>query len=369
MTTVPDAAFSHDRSPRVGVLLVNLGTPDEPTPAAVRRYLAQFLSDPRVVEIPRLVWLPILHGVILRVRPAKSAAKYRSIWTPEGSPLAAHSAKQRSLLLGYLGQRLKKAGLPADHCPVEIGMRYGNPSIGSAIDALLAAGCERLLVLPLYPQYAASTTATALDAILEHLARVRRVPGLRFVETFHDDPGYVRAVAQSINDYWMKNGRPDRLIFSFHGVPRRTLDLGDPYHCLCHKTARLVADELGLERRQWLTTFQSRFGKAEWLKPYTADTLVALAKDGVGRVDVACPGFVSDCLETLEEIGMEGRETFLHAGGKAYHAIPCLNEHPQWMAALTDLAWRHLQGWLEAPPDAAAREATLLRAKGLGAPG
>jgi ferrochelatase len=365
---MPASTFAHDRAPRIGVLLVNLGTPDEPTPAAVRRYLAEFLADPRVVEIPAVVWKPILHGVILRVRPAKSAAKYRAIWTKEGSPLAVHSARQRSLLLGYLGQRLKKAGLPADFCPVEIGMRYGNPTLASAIDRLLAAGCERLLVLPLYPQYAASTTGTAFDAVAAHLSRMRRVPGMRFVETFHDDPGYVRAVAQSINDYWMREGRPDRLLFSFHGVPRRTLERGDPYHCLCQKTARLVADELGLERGQWLLTFQSRFGKAEWLQPYTADTLAALGREGVGRVDVACPGFVADCLETLEEIGMEGRDTFLAAGGKAYHAIPCLNEHPAWIAALADLAWRQLQGWLVAPPDAAERERTLLRAKAAGAP-
>jgi ferrochelatase len=359
--------FAHDRAPKLGVLLVNLGTPDAATPGAVRRYLAEFLSDPRVVEIPAVIWKPILHGVILRVRPAQSARKYAAIWTKEGSPLAVHSARQRSLLLGYLGQRLKKAGLPADFCPVEIGMRYGNPSIAAAIDKLRAEDCERLLVLPLYPQYSASTTATTLDAVARHLRGVRRVPGLRFVETFHDDPGYVRAVAQSINDYWMKNGRPDRLLFSFHGLPRRTLDRGDPYHCLCLATARLVAQEIGLERKQWLATFQSRFGRAEWLKPYTADTLSALGKEGVGRVDVACPGFVADCLETLEEIGIEGKQTFLSAGGKAFHAIPCLNEHPVWIAALADLAWRHLQGWLVQPPDAAAREATLLRAKGTGA--
>jgi len=367
MAVASTAPFTHDRAPKVGVLLVNLGTPDAATPSAVRRYLAEFLSDRRVVEIPAFVWKPILHGVILRVRPARSARKYQAIWTKDGSPLAVHSARQRSLLLGYLGQRLKKAGLPADLCPVELGMRYGNPSIPAAIDRLLAAGCERLLVLPLYPQYSASTTATTLDAVARHLRGVRRVPGLRFVETFHDDPGYVRAVAQSINDYWMKNGRPDRLLFSFHGLPKRTLERGDPYFCLCQKTARLVAEELGLEGKQWQTTFQSRFGRAEWLQPYTADTLAALGREGVGRVDIACPGFVADCLETLEEIGMEAKETFLGAGGKDFHAIPCLNEHPLWIAALADLAWRQLQGWLAPPPDAATQETTLLRAKGLGA--
>jgi ferrochelatase len=367
MRYVSDRGFTHDRAPKIGVLLVNLGTPDAPTTAAVRRYLAEFLADPRVVEIPRAVWAPILYGAVLPLRPAKSAAKYKLIWTADGSPLAVHSAKQRTLLLGYLGQRLKKAGFPADLAPVEIGMRYGNPSLASAIDKLRAQHCERILVLPLYPQYSASTTATAFDKIAEHLSALRRVPGMRFVDTFHDDLGYIRALAQGINDYWVKNGRPDKLVLSFHGVPRRTLELGDPYHCMCQKTARLLADELGLDRKQWVLTFQSRFGRAEWLKPYTAPTLAELAKEGVVRVDVACPGFVSDCLETLEEIGIEGRRTFLSAGGKEFHAIPCLNEHPAWIAALADLAWRQLQGWLVMPPDAPARELTAMRAKSLGA--
>ena len=361
------ARFDHDRAPRIGVLLVNLGTPDEPTPAAVRRYLSEFLSDPRVVEIPAVLWQPILHGIVLRTRPSRSAAKYRKIWTPDGSPLAVHSARQRTLLLGYLGQRMKKAGLPADFCPVEIGMRYGNPSIDAALRKLRAANAERILVLPLYPQYAASTTASAFDRYADAQRHLRRVPGTRFVDSFHDDPGYIRALAQGINDYWMKNGRGERLVLSFHGVPRRTLDRGDPYHCHCHKTARLLADELGLDPGQWVIAFQSRFGRAEWLKPYTAATLQSLAREGVTRVDVACPGFVADCLETLEEIGIEGRDLFLAAGGKAFHAIPCLNEHPLWIAALADLAWRQLQGWLTPPPDTAARGQTRLRAQSLGA--
>lgn len=359
--------FAHDRAPRIGVLLVNLGTPDAPTPAAVRRYLGEFLSDPRVIEIPSAIWKPILHAFVLRTRPARSAAKYGLIWTPDGSPLAVHSARQRSLLLGYLGQRMKKAGLPADFCPVEIGMRYGNPSLAAALAKLRAANAEKILVLPLYPQYAASTTATAFDALAAALSTMRRIPGLRFVESFHDDAGYIKALARNINDYWMKNGRPDRLLLSFHGLPRRTLDRGDPYHCHCHKTARLLTDELGLDRSEWVLSFQSRFGRAEWLKPYTSATLQALAREGVARVDVVCPGFVADCLETLEEIAIEGRDLFLKAGGKAFHAIPCLNEHPAWMAALADLAWRHLQGWLVAPPEAQARERTLDRAKAAGA--
>jgi len=333
MAHAPAPPFAHDRTPRTGILLVNLGTPDAATPAAVRRYLAQFLSDPRVVEIPPLVWKPLLHGVILRVRPAKSARKYAAIWTKDGSPLLVHSLRQRSLLLGYLGQRLKAAGYPADLCPVELGMRYGNPAIAGAIDRLRAAQCERILVLPLYPQYSASTTGSAFDAVAAHLATARWVPGLRFVDTFHVDDGYVKALAQNVNDYWVKHGRPDRLVLSFHGVPRRTLELGDPYHCFCHATARKLVRELGLGPKEWTLTFQSRFGRAEWLTPYTAEVLARLPREGVRRVDVFCPGFVADCLETLEEIGIEGRATFTGAGGAEFHQIPCLNEHPFWIAA------------------------------------
>jgi ferrochelatase len=359
--------FAHDRATRLGVLLLNLGTPDAPTAAAVRRYLAEFLADPRVVEIPRVLWLPLLHGVILRVRPARSAARYAVIWTKDGSPLLVHSQRQKTLLLGYLGQRLKTLGLPSDYARVELGMRYGTPSIAQAIDALHDGGCDRILVLPAYPQYAASTTASALDAVFAATRRLRRVPALRTVDAYHDDPGYIAALAQSMNDYWVRNGRPDKLVLSFHGVPRRTLDLGDPYHCHCQKTARLLATELGLKPEQYVVTFQSRFGRAEWLKPYTQPTLVALAKEGTRRVDVACPGFVSDCLETLEEIGLEGRAAFLKAGGGEFHVIPCLNEHPAWIAALASLAVRNLGGWLDPPPDAAARELTQMRAKVLGA--
>jgi protoporphyrin/coproporphyrin ferrochelatase len=360
--------FAHDRTPKVGVLLINLGTPDAPTASAVRRYLAQFLTDARVIEIPAAVWKPILYGFILFVRPAASAKKYAAIWTKDGSPLLVHGQRQKTLLLGYLGQRLKTAGLPADLCPVELGMRYGKPSIGKAIDKLLAAHCERILVVPMYPQYAASTTASAFDGVAAHLRHVRRIPGLRFIETFHDDPAYIKALAQNVNDYWMKHGRPDKLVISFHGLPRHTLDRGDPYHCLCQATGRLLAQELGLESNQWTLTFQSRFGKAPWLKPYTTDVLRALGKEGTRRVDVVCPGFVADCLETLEEIGIEARVTFLEAGGKEFHAIPCLNENPPWIAALADLVFRNLAGWLVPPVDRQTREMTRARAKALGAP-
>jgi ferrochelatase len=366
--TKPAAAFAHDRTPRLGVLLVNLGTPDAPTPAAVRRYLYEFLTDTRVIEIPMIAWRPLLHGVILRTRPARSAARYREVWTKEGSPLLVHSQQQRTLLLGYLGQRLKAAGLPADLCPVELGMRYGNPSIAAALAKLAAANVTKLLVLPLYPQYAASTTASAFDAVADALRSVRRVPALRFVDAYHDDPGYIKALARNVHDDWMRHGRPDHLVMSFHGVPRRTLDAGDPYHCHCHKTARLLATELGLEPAQWTLAFQSRFGRAQWLTPYTSATLQKLGKAGLGRVDVVCPGFVSDCLETLEEIAIEGRDLFIKAGGAQLHVIPCLNAHPAWINALADLAMRELQGWLVPPPSPSERELTRVRAQALGAP-
>ena len=305
--------------------------------------------------------------MILIVRPAKSARKYASIWTKDGSPLLVHSNRQRTLLLGYLGQRLKSAGFPADLCPVELGMRYGNPSVASALGKLRAANCEKILVLPLYPQYSAAATASAFDAVAAHLKYARRVPALRFVETFHADAGYIKALAQSVNDDWMKHGRPNHLVLSFHGVPRRTLEMGDPYHCFCQITGRLLARELGLTPDQWTLTFQSRFGKAPWLKPYTVDVLQKLGEAKTARVDVFCPGFVADCLETLEEIAMEGKVTFVKAGGGAFHVVPCLNEHPAWIAALADLAYRNLAGWLEGPPDRDARELTLVRAKALGA--
>ena len=363
----PEPPFAHDRAPRIGVLLVNLGTPDAPTAPAVRRYLAEFLSDRRVVEIPPALWQLILHGVILRVRPAKSARKYAAIWSEGGSPLLVHSVRQKLLLQGALGERLKALGLPSDVAPVELAMRYGNPDVAGAMDRLRAAGCDRILVVPLYPQYAASTTASALDAVYAYAQTARRMPALRAVDCFHDDPPYIGALAAAVNGYWMKHGRPDKLVLSFHGLPRRVLDLGDPYHCHCQKTARLLVTELGLAPAQYAVTFQSRFGKAEWLQPYTASVLAALGKEGVRRVDVFCPGFVADCLETLEEIGIEGKDTFVAAGGREFHAIPCLNDHPLWVAALTELVLGHLQGWLAPPPDAAARAATLARATAMGA--
>ena len=330
------------------MLLCTLGTPASPTAADVRRFLAEFLSDARVVEIPRLLWLLILHGIILRVRPAKSAAKYASIWTPEGSPLKVWTEKQARGLQQWLTQ----AG---HHITVRYAMRYGQTSIAEQLDVLKTEGVTRVLVLPAYPQYSATTTASLFDAVYTWAAKVRNLPELRFINHYHDHPAYIRALAGSIQRHWAVHGRAEQLVMSFHGVPERTLHLGDPYHCECFKTARLLAEVLGLPRDAFKVTFQSRLGRAKWLQPYTEPTLIALGQAGVKRVDVVCPGFTSDCLETLEEINMEAREAFLHAGGEVFHYIPCLNDDPQWISALGDLAQQHLAGWptLAAPDDQA----------------
>ena len=358
---VPEPPFQHDAAPKTGILLVNLGTPDAPTAAAVRRYLRQFLSDPRVVEIPRPLWWLILNLFILPTRPKQSAQRYAQIWTTDGSPLKAHTARQATMLRGYLGERIK-APLVVDYA-----MRYGQPSIEATLAALKHQGCDRILLLPLYPQYAASTTASAFDAAGAAYSTMRSQPALRYVRHFHDDPGYIAALAQNINDYWMKSGRPDQLIMSFHGVPRYTLDKGDPYHCECHKTARLLAAALKLTTDKYQVTFQSRFGRAEWLKPYTGETLKDMGRKKLGRVDVVCPGFVADCLETLEEIAIEGKTIFLNAGGKDYHYISCLNERDDWMHALADIAARNLLGWASNVPSVDDLAQTRQRALALGA--
>jgi len=360
MRFAAEPAHSHDQPERTGILLVNLGTPDAPTPTAVRRYLAEFLSDPRVVEIPRALWWLILHGVVLRTRPSKSAAKYAAIWSSEGSPLLAWTRKQALRLLGTLGER-------GHAVLVQHAMRYGQPSIGAGLDALKEQGVTRVLVLPLYPQYAASTTGSAIDAVQAWARRARRVPELRTVNQFHDDPGTIEALAARVRDHWMREGRGRMLVMSFHGLPARTLALGDPYHCQCLKTARLLAERLGLSAQEYQVTFQSRFGRARWLEPYTDATLRRLAQQGHERVDVICPGFAADCLETLEEIGIEGRNTFLAAGGKAFHLIPCLNDSPAWIDALAQLAIRHLQGWPTQPESAGDLQRRRERALAAGA--
>ncbi len=333
-----EPGYRHGSPARTGVLLVNLGTPDAATAPALRRYLAEFLSDPRVVEIPKLVWWPILYGIILNDRPAKSAAKYASIWMPEGSPLAVWTER----LSAALGQSLAERG---HQVLVSHAMRYGNPSIAERMDRLRAQGATRVLVLPLYPQYAAATTASIADKVLQWSTAARRMPELRFINEFHDHPGYIAALAERVRAHWAAHGRGERLVLSFHGVPHRSLTLGDPYHCQCHKTARLLGRALGLVGDELMLTFQSRFGKARWLEPYTEPTLRELAAQGVKRVDVMCPGFVADCLETLEEINEEARQAFLESGGEQFNYIECLNDHPTWISALSDLAERHLQGW------------------------
>jgi len=324
---------------KIAVLLVNLGTPDAPTPRAVRRYLRQFLSDPRVVEIPRAVWLPILHGVVLTTRPTQSARKYASIWTPEGSPLRVHTEKQARLLGERLGAETR----------VAFAMRYGEPSIPATLARLKSDGHDRVLLLPLYPQYAASTTASAFDHAAEFLRAARDVPEIRLVKEFHDQQAYIDALAASVREHWEQSGRPDKLLMSFHGLPQYTVARGDPYSRHCHETAALVAGRLGLTPGEWRTTFQSRFGRTAWLQPYTAATLAEYGRQGIGRVDVVCPGFVADCLETLEEIGIEGRKTFLEAGGRELRLLPCLNERADWIDALAAIARQHLSGWTDAP--------------------
>jgi ferrochelatase len=361
MSYQPEPPYRHGSAARVGVLVVNLGTPDAPTAPALRRYLAEFLSDRRVVEIPRLAWWLILHGVILRVRPAKSALKYAAIWTPEGSPLAVWTVKQAQLLGGYLGQ--------AGHSVVvRHAMRYGKPGIGGQLEALRAEGVTRVLVLCLYPQYSAATSASVFDAVAQWAQQARWVPEFRFVQQYHDDAGYIVALAAQVRAHWMREGRGSMLVMSFHGVPERTLQLGDPYHCTCQATARLLARQLGLSKDEYRVTFQSRFGKAQWLQPYTEPTLEQLARDGVERVDLICPGFVADCLETLEEINQEARAAFTAAGGKHFHYIACLNDRHEWILALRDIALRHLHGWdTMGGADPAELQAQRERALALGA--
>ncbi len=359
--------YTHGSPASTAVVLVNLGTPDAPNAGALRRYLKQFLSDPRVVEIPRAVWWFILNGIILPFRSSKSAEKYASIWTEEGSPLRVHTQRQAAALAVQL------AGRGHHQLQVVYAMRYGTPSLPEVLVQLKQQGCTRILVLPAYPQYSGTTTASIFDAVFDHYRQVRNIPELRLIRNYHDQDAYIQALRQSVLDHWDLHGRPDKLLMSFHGVPKRTLMLGDPYHCECYKTARLLAQSLGLTDEQYQVTFQSRFGKAEWLQPYTAPTAQELGRQGVRRIDVMCPGFTSDCLETLEEIAMEVKEDFLHAGGKEFHFIPCLNESPAWINGMVEIVEQHLAGW-PTMSNAAAREEMARqqaiaaeRAKALGA--
>lgn len=317
-------------SVKQGVLLVNLGTPDAPTPKAVRKYLAEFLWDKRVVDAPRPLWWLILHGIILRTRPSKVAQAYQSIWQADGSPLLCISKAQQYALQQQLG------------LPVALAMTYGQPSLTQALAELKTQQVEEIVLLPLFPQYSDSTTAAVWDALSQAFARTHALPKVHFVHNYHDHPLYIQALAQSVRRYWQEHGQGQKLLMSFHGIPKRYENRGDPYPSQCRHTARLLAQELGLDAQQWLCTFQSRFGREEWIQPYTDHSLALLAQQGVARVDVISPAFAADCLETLEELNVENRAHFLQAGGKDYHYIPCLNADPEHIALLAELVRQHL---------------------------
>ncbi|WP_395377061.1 ferrochelatase [Marinicella sp. W31] len=362
--------YQHDDASATGILITNLGTPDAPEKKALRRYLKEFLSDPRVVEPPppRWLWWLILNGVILNIRPSRSAKAYQEVWDElgEGSPLLAVAKQQKQLLQEQLN------GVFAGPVVVELAMRYGNPSIASALRSLQQQGVRRLLVVPLYPQYSATTTASTFDALSLELKQWRLLPELRFVNHYHDHPLYIQALAASVQEHWKKHGQPDKLIMSYHGLPKRYLTNGDPYHCECYKTSRLLAEALNLNQDQFQVCFQSIFGREEWLKPYTAETLKSLPQQGHNHVQVICPGFSADCLETLEEIEGENREYFEHAGGKEFSYIPALNTRPDHIQALVEVICQHTQGWYErsefnATTDAANREQSKKRAMHVGA--
>lgn len=324
-------------APRIGVLLINLGTPDGPDAPSVKRYLREFLSDRRVIEIPQFIWQPILRGIVLNTRPKKSAHAYAQVWTDDGSPLASNTKAQSAALQGAFGGNVT----------VDWAMRYGKPAIGERLAAMKEAGCERILIAPLYPQYCAATTATANDKAFATLATMRWQPAIRTLPPYHDDPAYIGALKASIEaGLGTIDFTPDALVTSFHGMPERTLDLGDPYHCQCQKTARLLGEAL---RREVIVTFQSRFGGAKWLEPATDATLAALPGQGVKRVAIVAPGFSADCLETLEELAIRGRETFIEAGGTDFAYLPCLNASPAGIKMLRGVIARELEGWVRLP--------------------
>ena len=360
--------FEHGRTESLGLLLVNLGTPDEPTPAAVRRYLKQFLWDPRVVELPRPLWWLILNGFILPFRPARSARAYQKIWTDEGSPLLRRCQDIRASVQQALSAHL------AGEIHVALGMSYGRPSISSALDELHEYNARRIVVLPLYPQYSGTTTGSVFDDVTRALSRRRWVPELRFINHYHDAPGYIGALAASIREYWERNGRGDKVLISLHGVPRDTLESGDPYHCHCQMTARLLAEALELGDDEWIIAFQSRVGRAEWLRPYTDETIAALGRDGLWQLDVVCPGFSADCLETLEEIAIQNDELFRESGGGELRYVPALNARDDHVAFLSRLIEKHVAGWPESSTErseseiAQALEKSRQRALALGAP-
>lgn len=337
--------YQHGSKEKLGILLVNLGSPDAPTPSAVRRYLAEFLWDPRVIEFPRMMWWLVLHGIILRLRPRLAAKAYKKVWGIDGSPLIAISKRQAQAIEKKIQDKFRGNVL------VDLAMRYGSPSIKSGLEALRLAGARRFLVLPLYPQYSATTTASVFDEVTNILQTWRWLPDLRFINHYHDHPKYINALAHSIREHWAKNARAEILLFSFHGIPQRYFDKGDPYFCHCQKTARLVAEELKLEDHQWQVVFQSRFGREPWLQPYCDETLEQLASTGTNSVDVICPGFSADCLETLEEAGMHNHDVFLNAGGSRYSYIPALNDSEEHIDVICEILTAHMFGWPETMPN------------------
>ena len=360
VTYVNTPDYQHGSQAVTGILVTNLGTPDAPTTSALRRYLAEFLSDPRVVEFPRLLWMMILHGIILNIRPRRSAHAYQQVWTDEGSPLLAIARRQVKAIAAALesGQ-----GGPVR---VELAMRYGSPSIESALEKLRQANAQRLLIVPLYPQYSASTSASTFDAVADVLKKWRWLPHLRMVMDYHKQPSWIEAVASSIREHWQEHGRGEKLMMSFHGLPRRYLLNGDPYHCQCHASARLIAENLDLQPEEWQVVFQSRFGREEWLQPYCDETLKTLPDNNTKSVDMVCPGFSADCLETLEEVAMQNRDIFLSAGGEQYAYIPALNDRPDHIQALVELITNNLQGW-ESDESEIDRESARQRALAMGA--
>ena len=360
--------YDHSSAERIGLLITNLGTPSAATPYALRKYFAEFLWDPRVVEYPRILWWLILHLVILRIRPRIKAKSYAKIWTKQGSPLMVYTEAQLQALKDVFHSQYDLG-----HIEIDFAMRYGQPSIESALLNMEQKGVTNLLVLPLYPQYSGSTAGSTFDAVAATLSKLRWMPELRFINQYADDEGYITACTSRIKKYWQQHQRNEKLLFSFHGLPKRFLLAGDPYHCQCYKTARLIAEELQLNKNDWRLTFQSRFGKEEWLQPYTDETLKALASEGVKSVDVFCPGFSADCIETLEEMDMENREIFMTAGGQHFQYIPALNDSVEHINAISKIALKHMQGWLQANSDfdydahIKEKKITQQRAKELGA--
>ena len=356
--------YVHGDDTCLGVVIVNLGTPDAPTIRAIRKFLAEFLWDPRVVELPRALWWLILHLAVLQLRPRKKVESYAKIWTEEGSPLLVIGKKQEFALQAAL------EGTCVGRVRVVLAMRYGEPSITSALQVLQENNARRILVLPMYPQYSASTTASTFDGLAKELEGLRWIPEIRMVNCYGAEPEYIDACADRIRSYWEHHPRSQKLLFSFHGLPKRSLVQGDPYHCECQQTARLIAEQLDLKPEEWVLTFQSRFGMAEWLQPYTDKTLKSLPSKGIESVDVFCPGFSADCIETLEEIDIQNHEIFLQSGGKSFNYIPALNDTPAHIQALTQIISRHIQGWPEctrSPRAPEERENIRQRAQQLGA--